>query len=60
MRLDHYLDYCRQQHDEEPLDLFDPSFGEAAPEMVRQYGVPPLFRHDLLAALGRTKREDYR
>ena len=60
MRLDHYLDYCRQQHDEEPLYLFDASFGEAAPELLGQYSVPPLFRHDLLAALGSAKREDYR
>ena len=34
-------------------------FGEVAPELLDQYRVPPVFRHDLFAPLG-YRREDYR
>lgn len=34
-------------------------FGEAAPELLRHYSVPPIFAHDLFAPLG-YRREDYR
>ncbi|KAL4420190.1 hypothetical protein ABPG77_011406 [Micractinium sp. CCAP 211/92] len=59
MRLADYLAYCSEQHDEEPLYIFDSSLAETAPQLAAQYTVPHLFRHDLFSCLG-YKREDHR
>lgn len=40
------------QCDEEPLYIFDPTFAEAAPELLRSYQVPSVFDQDLLGVLG--------
>jgi hypothetical protein len=40
MRFDDYVTYMKNNHDEDPIYLFDPSFGERAPTLLRDYTVP--------------------
>ncbi|KAJ3033850.1 hypothetical protein HDV00_005699 [Rhizophlyctis rosea] len=54
-----YVDYMRAQEDEAPLYVFDKAFGEKAPDMLKDYGVPHIFQDDLLSLLT-TKRPSYR
>ncbi|GLD97330.1 hypothetical protein PINS_up006014 [Pythium insidiosum] len=50
MSLPDYATYLRHQHDETPLYIFDPRFGEKMPALLRDYDVSSLkvFREDLL------------
>lgn len=60
MRFGNYLSYYRNNHDEDPIYLFDPDFLERAPELARDYRVPPYFTEDLFAVLGEKRRPLYR
>ncbi|GAQ84534.1 Phosphatidylserine-specific receptor PtdSerR [Klebsormidium nitens] len=51
MTLRDYAAYTRVQHDEEPLYIFDPTYGETAPPLLSDYSVPPLFGDDFLELL---------
>lgn len=51
MTLRDYAAYTQVQHDEEPLYIFDPTYGETAPPLLRDYSVPPLFGDDFLELL---------
>ena len=59
MKLDDFftLDECE---DDVPLYLFDPNFGEKAPELVRDYDVPEYFAKDDLFSLMGDERPHYR
>jgi hypothetical protein len=58
MRFDDYVQYMRQQHDEDPIYMFDPCFHERAPDMQLDYAVPRFFPEDLFSVLGKG-RPDY-
>ena len=65
--LSDYLDYAASNTDDQPLYLFDPTFGRSAPELLKEYEPPTYFSDDLFSLLdgasqtGRgTQRPDYR
>ncbi|KAK9810680.1 hypothetical protein WJX73_010262 [Symbiochloris irregularis] len=58
MDLANYLKYCAQQHDEDPLYIFDAAFGEKSPALL-DYTVPCAFSEDLHACIG-SERPDFR
>jgi histone arginine demethylase JMJD6 len=51
---DEYNEYCASTTDDEPLYIFDPSFGERedTKELLRDYDEPELFSDDLFKNLG--------
>ncbi|XVF39550.1 hypothetical protein PTKIN_Ptkin01aG0043200 [Pterospermum kingtungense] len=55
-----YVSYMKQQHDEDPLYIFDDKFGEAAPGLLKDYSVPQLFREDFFDVLDRDSRPPFR
>ena len=59
-RLSDYFDYAATNDDDQPLYLFDPTFGASAPELLREYEPPPHFRDELFALLDGADRPDYR
>lgn len=60
MKLKDYELYVKQQHDEDPLYIFDPKFGEAAPDLLKEYNVPHLFQEDLFDILDKHQRPPFR
>ncbi|KAH7295900.1 hypothetical protein KP509_27G069900 [Ceratopteris richardii] len=60
MNFEDYAFYMSQQHDEEPLYIFDPKFGEVAPGLAEDYEVPWLFREDLFDFMDKTERPPFR
>jgi histone arginine demethylase JMJD6 len=54
MTFDEYNEYCASTTDDEPLYIFDPSFGERedTKELLRDYDEPELFSDDLFKNLG--------
>lgn len=60
MKLKNYVSYMRVQHDEDPLYIFDPMFGEVAPDLLKDYNVPHLFQEDLFDVLDNSKRPPFR
>ncbi len=52
MALGDYLSYMQRQCDEEPLYVFDASFGDRVPALLELYTVPAVFQQDLLSVLG--------
>lgn len=59
MSLPSYYAYLARQVDEEPLYVFDATFGESTPQLLQAYSVPACFGQDYYAALG-ARRPDYR
>lgn len=71
-KLSDYLDYAHSNSDDQPLYLFDPTFGATAPELLDEYQPPVYFRNDLFSLLdgaaaegpdgdrARPSRPDYR
>nr|CAG8462518.1 1221_t:CDS:10 [Entrophospora candida] len=59
MTLKSYYDYINNQHDEAPLYIFDPRFGEEYPQLVEEYKIPKYFDQDFFSVLG-DKRPPYR
>ncbi|KAG8369197.1 hypothetical protein BUALT_Bualt15G0126100 [Buddleja alternifolia] len=55
-----YISYMQIQHDEDPLYIFDDKFGETAPDMLKDYSVPHLFREDYFDVLGNDQRPPFR
>ncbi|PRP86357.1 hypothetical protein PROFUN_05498 [Planoprotostelium fungivorum] len=51
MNLKNYMHYAKLQSDEAPLYIFDSDFGEKAPEMLKDYTPPSLFREDMYELL---------
>lgn len=60
MKFKDYVSYMKLQHDEDPLYIFDEKFGEAAPNLLKDYSVPYLFQEDLFDILDTDKRPSYR
>ncbi|RDX72118.1 F-box protein [Mucuna pruriens] len=60
MKFKDYVSYMKIQHDEDPLYIFDEKFGEAAPSLLKDYGVPHLFQEDFFDILDTDKRPSYR
>jgi hypothetical protein len=56
MQMGAYLAYAAQQRDEDPLYLFDAKFGDALPELLADYAVPPMFQQSLFDVLGAPHR----
>ncbi|KFK42213.1 hypothetical protein AALP_AA2G226200 [Arabis alpina] len=55
-----YISYMKLQRDEDPLYVFDDRFGEAAPELLKDYSVPYLFQEDWFEILDKESRPPYR
>ncbi|KAG2313571.1 hypothetical protein Bca52824_025128 [Brassica carinata] len=60
MKLKDYISYMKLQRDEDPLYVFDDRFGEAAPELLKDYSVPYLFQEDWFEILDKENRPPYR
>ncbi|XP_059279731.1 lysine-specific demethylase JMJ21 isoform X1 [Lycium ferocissimum] len=60
MKLKDYVSYTKVQHDEDPLYIFDEKFGEAAPELLKDYSVPNMFKEDFFDVLDRDQRPPFR
>lgn len=60
MKLDDYVSYIQQQHDEDPLYIFDDKFGEVAPDLLKDYSVPHLFPDDYFDVLDSDQRPPFR
>ncbi|KAK4365163.1 hypothetical protein RND71_016521 [Anisodus tanguticus] len=60
MTLKDYVSYTKVQHDEDPLYIFDEKFGEAAPELLKDYSVPNMFKEDFFDVLDRDQRPPFR
>ncbi|KAK3016296.1 hypothetical protein RJ639_007616 [Escallonia herrerae] len=60
MKLKDYVSYIQMQHDEDPLYIFDETFGEAEPGLPKDYSVPHLFCEDFFDVLDRDQRPPYR
>ncbi|GFP93353.1 F-box protein at1g78280 [Phtheirospermum japonicum] len=55
-----YISYTQVQHDEDPLYIFDDKFGEAAPDLLKDYSVPHLFQEDYFDVLDIDQRPPFR
>ena len=57
VKLRHYRRYLQTEAklDDSPLYVFDSAFGERAPQMLKDYVVPPYFREDLLGLVGKRR-----
>ncbi|XP_071710088.1 lysine-specific demethylase JMJ21 [Rutidosis leptorrhynchoides] len=60
MKLKDYVSYIQEQHDEDPLYIFDDKFGEVAPDLLKDYSVPHLFPDDYFDVLDSDLRPPYR
>ncbi|KAK4489957.1 hypothetical protein RD792_000611 [Penstemon davidsonii] len=60
MKFKDYMSYVQIQHDEDPLYIFDDKFGEAAPDLLKDYSVPHLFQEDYFDVLDINQRPAYR
>ncbi|KAG7587480.1 F-box-like domain superfamily [Arabidopsis thaliana x Arabidopsis arenosa] len=60
MKFKDYISYMKTQRDEDPLYVFDDKFGEAAPELLKDYSVPHLFQEDWFEILDKESRPPYR
>ncbi|KAK3025931.1 hypothetical protein RJ639_040847 [Escallonia herrerae] len=60
MKLKDYVSYIQMQHDEDPLYIFDDTFGEAEPGLLKDYSVPHLFCEDFFHVLDKDQRPPYR
>ena len=47
MTLIDYFQYCRNQHDQTPLYIFDDKFYIHAPSLLNDYNIPSIYTHDL-------------
>ncbi|KAK4434216.1 F-box protein [Sesamum alatum] len=60
MKFKDYSSYMQIQHDEDPLYIFDDKFGEAAPDLLKDYSVPHLFQEDYFDVLDPDQRPPFR
>ncbi|KAK1432209.1 hypothetical protein QVD17_09103 [Tagetes erecta] len=60
MKLKDYVSYTQEQHDEDPLYIFDDKFGEVAPDLLKDYSVPHLFPDDYFDVLDNDQRPPFR
>lgn len=60
MKFGDYVSYIQEQHDEDPLYIFDDKFGEVAPDLLKDYSVPHLFPDDYFDVLDSDQRPPFR
>ncbi|KAI3460046.1 hypothetical protein Pfo_016709 [Paulownia fortunei] len=60
MKFRDYISYMQIQHDEDPLYIFDDKFGDAAPDLLKDYSVPHLFQEDYFDVLDIDQRPPFR
>nr|GEZ28781.1 F-box protein At1g78280 [Tanacetum cinerariifolium] len=60
MKFEDYVSYMQEQHDEDPLYIFDDKFGEVAPDLLKDYSVPHLFPDDYFDVLDSDQRPPFR
>lgn len=60
MKLKDYVSYMEQQHDEDPLYIFDDKFGESTPALLEDYSAPHLFQEDFFDILDYDQRPAFR
>ncbi|XP_023763630.1 lysine-specific demethylase JMJ21 [Lactuca sativa] len=60
MKFEDYVSYMQEQHDEDPLYIFDDNFGEVAPDLLKDYNVPNLFPDDYFDVLANDQRPPFR
>nr|KJB14734.1 hypothetical protein B456_002G140900 [Gossypium raimondii] len=60
MKFKDYVSYMNEQHDEDPLYIFDHKFGESAPGLLEDYNVPQIFQEDFFDVLDRDSRPPFR
>ncbi|KAL4280497.1 hypothetical protein GQ457_03G033490 [Hibiscus cannabinus] len=60
MKFKDYVSYMKQQHDEDPLYIFDDKFGESAPGLLKDYTVPQIFTEDFFDVLEKDRRPPFR
>ncbi|XP_047341071.1 F-box protein At1g78280 [Impatiens glandulifera] len=60
MKFKDYASYMNNQHDEDPLYIFDDKFGEVAPGLLEDYSVPHLFKEDYFDVLSLENRPAFR
>jgi len=60
MKFEDYITYAKQNHDEDPIYMFDPEFGKRAKDLLTDYTVPKYFQEDLFSNLGKRSRPLYR
>ncbi|KAI7753357.1 hypothetical protein M8C21_011119 [Ambrosia artemisiifolia] len=60
MKLKDYVFYMQEQHDEDPLYIFDDKFGEVSPDLLKDYSVPHLFPDDYFNVLDSDQRPPFR
>ncbi|KAJ0752762.1 putative transcription factor & chromatin remodeling &Metalloenzymes JmjC family [Helianthus annuus] len=60
MKLKDYVSYMQEQHDEDPLYIFEDKFGEVAPDLLKDYSVPHLFPDDYFDVLDNDQRPPFR
>ncbi|KAK8692331.1 hypothetical protein V6N13_075799 [Hibiscus sabdariffa] len=59
MKFKDYVSYMKQQHDEDPLYIFDDKFGESAPGLLKDYTVPQIFTEDFFDVLEKDRRPPF-
>ncbi|GMJ02494.1 hypothetical protein like AT1G78280 [Hibiscus trionum] len=60
MKFKDYVSYVKEQHDEDPLYIFDEKFGESAPGLLEDYNVPQMFQEDFFDVLDGDSRPPFR
>ncbi|PWA69426.1 transferase, transferring glycosyl group [Artemisia annua] len=60
MKFEDYVSYMQEQHDEDPLYIFDDKFGDVAPDLLKDYSVPHLFPDDYFDVLDSDQRPPFR
>ncbi|XP_042023312.1 F-box protein At1g78280-like isoform X1 [Salvia splendens] len=60
MKFKDYVSYTQVQHDEDPLYIFSDEFGEVAPDLLKEYSVPHIFKEDYFDVLDIDQRPSYR
>ncbi|TYH31063.1 hypothetical protein ES288_A01G143900v1 [Gossypium darwinii] len=60
MKFKDYVSYMNEQHDEDPLYIFDHKFGESAPGLLEDYNVAQIFQEDFFDVLDRDSRPPFR
>lgn len=60
MTFNEYMKYCKDNHDEKPIYLFDNKFVERIPQLLEDYEVPVYFKDDLFDYMKPEDRPDYK
>ena len=59
MTLQNFVEYAKEQRDEDPLYLFEPEIETKTPAVIEDYTLPPFFADDLMSLLSLSLRATY-